>query len=316
MHPGQLHGGVPPADGGSDPAAITFGTIDIGMARTASEMPAAVALDGILEAYDGFLIDAYGVLVDKQGALPGAAELLARLDRMACPWLVVTNSASRLPEALSAEFAEFGLPIPPDRLLTAGSMLSLYFAEQGLGGSRCVVLGPADAGRYAKRAGAEIVALAPDADAEVLVVADQKGVRWPLDMDLAVSLLIRRLDAGESIHALLCNPDLVYPVAAGRFGFTAGGLAAMLEAVLRERYPERSQGFVRLGKPYRPIFDAAQRRLGGGRMVMLGDQLATDILGAARAGIDSVLVGTGLAPKSEPRTWAAHPTWYLPSLRL
>jgi len=124
------------------------------MGRSHFDMPATVTLDAILDAYDGFLIDAYGVLVDKQGALPGAAELLARLERAGRPWLILTNSASRLPETLSAEFAELGLPVAPSRLLTAGAMLSVYFAEEGLAGSRCVVLGPADAHRYVERAGA------------------------------------------------------------------------------------------------------------------------------------------------------------------
>ncbi len=57
------------------------------------------------ERYDAFLLDAYAVLLDKQQALPGAADLLHELIRNQVPWLLVTNAASRLPETLSAEFA-------------------------------------------------------------------------------------------------------------------------------------------------------------------------------------------------------------------
>jgi len=64
--------------------------------------------------YDGFLLDAYGVLVDGERALPGAAALLDDFERDGCPWLVVTNAASRLPETLSQGFAAVGLAIPPD----------------------------------------------------------------------------------------------------------------------------------------------------------------------------------------------------------
>jgi len=272
------------------------------------------SFDTLVEIYDGFLFDAYGVLVDKRSALPGTPELLARLDAADKPWLVVTNSASRLPETLSGELSAFGLDVAPQRFLTSGELLAERFAERGLTGSRCVVLGPNESRIYAERAGGRVVVLDEDTDADVLIVADQKDVRCPEDMNLAVSLMLRRMDAGRSLSLILCNPDLIYPVALGQFGFTAGGLAAMLESVLRERYPSNVEGFIRLGKPHRPIFDAACRRLGVDRPVMIGDQLGTDILGAALFGIDSVLVGTGLAPRSDPSTWPVRPTWFLPSL--
>jgi len=251
------------------------------------------------------------VLVNKSGALPGAAEFIARLESTAKPYLVLTNSASRLPDTFAAELGEAGVRIPAERILTSGQLLVDYFRANGLTGARCLVLGPADSADYVRRAGGEPVAAAPDGDAEVVVLADQKGFACLPTMNLALSLILRRLDAGKAIHLLLCNPDLIYPVAPGQYGFTAGGLAAMLEAVLRERYPERPASMVRLGKPYTPIFDAARRRISG-RLVMLGDQLATDILGANRCGIDSVLVGTGLARVFPDG--AIRPTWYLPSL--
>jgi len=277
-------------------------------------MPNQGSLDALIADYDAFLIDAYGVLVDKRSALPGAGRLLARLEAARKSWLVATNSASRLPETLSGELRAFGLEIAPERLLTSGGLLADYFAAHGLAGCRCVVLGPEDSRVYAERAGGRVVALDEATDAEALIVADQKDVHWPRDMNLAVSLMLRCMDADRPLHRLLCNPDLIYPVAPGQFGFTAGALAAMLEAVLRERYPSASSGFIRLGKPHRPIFDAARRQLGADRLLMIGDQLGTDILGAASCGIDSLLVGTGLAPRSDPATWPVRPTWYLDSL--
>lgn len=275
--------------------------------------PAQTSLAALLSAYDGFLIDAYGVLVDKRSAMPGAADLLARLNAAGRPWLVVTNSASRLPETLSAEMAAFGLAVPPERFQTSGQTLGGHFAAHALAGSRCVVLGPEESRIYVARAGGQVLDLDEETDADVLIVADQKDVRCLPDLDLALSLILRRKDLGQPLHLLLCNPDLIYPVAPGRFGFTAGGLAAMLEAVVRERYPA-DPGFLRLGKPHRPIFAAACDRLAAERPLMIGDQLGTDILGAERYGIDSVLVGTGLAPRSDPATWPVRPTWYLPSL--
>jgi HAD superfamily hydrolase (TIGR01450 family) len=266
----------------------------------------------LIGAYDGFLLDAYGVLVDKTGALPGAQGFLKRLVDARKPYLVLTNSASRLPETLAREFSAAGLEIPAARILTSGLLLEDCFRERRLEGAGCLVLGPADSARYVRRAGGRVVSAG--ADAEVVVIADQKGVPCLELMDHALSLILRRLDAGRPMHILLCNPDLIFPKAPGRFGFTAGGLAAMLEAVMRERYPGMSKPIVALGKPHRPMFDAACRRLSGGRLVMIGDQMVTDILGANRCGIDSALVGTGLSRGMDAAPAAIRPTWHLGSL--
>jgi HAD superfamily hydrolase (TIGR01459 family) len=272
-----------------------------------------VSTDEILQRYDAVLLDAYGVLVDKAGALPGAADFIRRLAEADKPFLVLTNSASRLPATLAGELAALGLPVAESRVLTSGALIADWMRDMGLDRPACVVLGPPDAEAYVLQAGGRVLPAAAGADAEVVVIADQKGFPCLQGMDAVLSLVLSRLDADRPLHLLLCNPDLVYPVAPGRYGFTAGALAAMLEAVIRQRYPSLVDPFVRLGKPYAPMFKAAEARLGGGRLVMLGDQLATDILGANRCGIDSVLVGSGLA-RGAPRAGQVRPAWYLPSL--
>jgi len=264
--------------------------------------------------YDGFLLDAYGVLLDKHRAMPGAIALIDGLTRDDYPWLVVTNSASRLPETLSTEFADLGLRVPPERILTSGALLADRQLTGDLSGMTAVVLGPAESVTYAARAGVTVLPLSDDVDADALIVADQKAVRWPEHMNQALSMMIRRLDADRPLRLMLCNPDLIYPVSSGRFGFTAGGLATMLEAVLHERWPHAGLHFQRLGKPNPAIFEAATRRLGVRRPIMIGDQLGTDIAGAAAAAIDSALVGTGLAPAAAAAIGGITPTWMLPKL--
>ncbi len=279
-----------------------------------TDLAPLIDLHSLRARYEGFLLDAYGVLVDRERALPGAVDLLEELERTGCPWRVLTNAASRLPEELSETFAALGLSIPAERILTSGSLLAEPAVSGDLRGIRALVLGPAGARRYAERAGIIPVPFEEALEAEALIIADQQDLRWPEHMDLAASLLLHRLDAGLPLRLLLCNPDLIYPVAPGRVGLTAGALAAMLEAIIRERWPGQGIGFVRLGKPAPALFEIARRQLGVTRLVMLGDQLATDIAGAKAAGIDAVLVGTGLAPASGKAATAVRPTWVLPSL--
>jgi ribonucleotide monophosphatase NagD (HAD superfamily) len=118
------------------------------------------------------------------------------------------------------------------------------------------------------------------------------------------------IDAGRTPRLLLPNPDLVYPRGDGAFGFASGTVACMFEQALRARYPTRTDlGFVRLGKPHPAIFEAAERRSGTRNMVMIGDQLDTDIRGARDFGIDSALIEGGVSVTIGD----VAPTWRVPA---
>lgn len=281
---------------------------------TAMSSPSSISVTRLIESYAVLLLDAYGVLLDKSGPLPGATEFIKNLNSSSTHYLVLTNSASRLPETMASDFSASGLDIPKERILTSGMLLRPYFEAHHLIDSRCVVLGTDDSIRYTTLAGGEVVPLNRHSDAEVVIVADQKGFPCMQSMNHTLSLILRRLDVEKPMHLILCNPDLIYPVATHRYGFTAGGLTAMFEAVLAQRYPNKLKSFARLGKPFSPIFEEARRRGGSDDMVMIGDQLATDILGANRFGIDSVLVESGLTLPGAHNNALASPTWALKSL--
>lgn len=253
-------------------------------------MPAPIAatfLD-LLDRYDAILLDAYGVLVDLSGALPGAAAWIDELNRRGKPYWLASNTAARLPESAARRYQGFGLAIPAERILSSGMLLKPYFAGHGLAGKRVRVLGPDDSLRYAEQAGG--IVAGPGEDFDALVLADQAGFPFVDMVDEVLSALIAKLDAGIEVPMVLPNPDLVYPTGRG-CGITSGAVAAMLEAALRQRYPGRSGlEFARLGKPYPGLFEAAVALAGTRNVVMVGDQMDTDIVGAARFGIDSALV--------------------------
>lgn len=252
-----------------------------------------LSVDDLVERWDGVLLDAYGVLNDASGPLSAARDLLERLDRAGRPWRVVTNDASRLPETAADRFRSWGLPVPPERILSSGSLIPGWFEREGLRGAKTVVLGPLDSRRWVEKAGGEVVELenlGKGAEADVLVAADEAGFDLGPGLEAATSLLIRRFDADRPVRLLLPNPDVVFPRDTGRFGITAGAVAAVLEAVLEDRYGRREGlRFERLGKPETALFEEAKRQLGTDRLVMVGDQLQTDIAGARRAGIAAVL---------------------------
>jgi HAD superfamily hydrolase (TIGR01450 family) len=270
-------------------------------------------IDRVIDRYSVLLIDAYGVLIDSTGALPGAARLITRLNESAKAYYILTNDASRLPVTATLRYRECGLAIEPDRIITSGSLLPAYFAAHGLAGRRCAVLGPEDSRRYVEQAGGRVVS--PADGFEVLVVGDESGFPFRETVDAALSALFRALDAGQPVHLVLPNPDLIYPSGPG-FGVATGGIALILEAAMQVRYPHRTDlRFARLGKPHEAMFAEALRRSGTRDMVVIGDQLETDVRGARAFGLDSVLMTTGVtAAVSAVLPLAVRPTYCMRSL--
>ena len=269
----------------------------------------------LIATYDVVLLDAYGVLLDADGPLPGARALLADLRAAGREFYILTNDASRTVPETEAAYRRKGLDIPAARIITSGSLLPGYFVRHALAGRRCAVLGPEGSRQNVAAAGGVPVDVTADADADVLVVCDETGYPFLETVDAALSLVWRALDRRREIHLLLPNPDLIFPKGGGRYGLTAGSIALCLEAALRLRHDvPAAPAFRRLGKPHPEMFAEAARRAGGGRMVMIGDQLETDIRGAIDFGIDAALVGSGVTRPDDPRAWPVRPTCWLPSL--
>jgi hypothetical protein len=115
-------------------------------------------------------------------------------------------------------------------------------------------------------------------------------------------------DAG-GIPWIATNTDWTIPQARG----IAPGNGTLVSAV----HTAVGRLAVVAGKPERPIFDEAVARFAAHKALFIGDRLDTDIAGAQAAGLDSVLVLTGIdRPKhvlAAPPT--ARPTFILGDLR-
>lgn len=263
----------------------------------------------LVRQYDAFFFDAYGVLLHRDGPLPGACHLLETLKALEKPYYVVTNSAARLPEHAAERYQAFGLPLEAEQIVTAGSLIKGHFDRHDLAGKACAVLGPEDSYRYVEQAGG--VTVKPTEPFDVLVIGDQVGFPFLDHMDAAISYLIRRFDADQPVTLILPNPDLIFPKPDG-FGITCGAMATIIESVLKQRYPNRRDTeFKVLGKPMAAIFEEAIRRAGTQNAVMIGDQIETDIRGAHTLGIDSALVTGGVAELTFASDTLPHPPTYL-----
>jgi glycerol 3-phosphatase-2 len=254
---------------------------------------AATPLDGV----DVLLADLDGVVYRGAGAIPYAVESLnrAQQDRRVG---YLTNNASRTDASVAEHLRELGLTVAPEDVVTSPQAAVKLLAALVEPGARILVVGGEGLLTEVERAGFVVVRSADDAPAAV-IQGFAPQVAWT---DLAeAAFALRTSDGAEGIPWVATNTDWTIPQARG----TAPGNGTLVSAVHTAvgRLP------VVAGKPERAIFDEATARFGASTPLFIGDRLDTDIVGANRAGMASVLVLTGIdgpkqvlaaAPDSRP----------------
>lgn len=137
-------------------------------------MPTVENAAALLQRYDAFLLDAYGVLVDARGPLPHAATFVDALAEHGKTRLLLSNDASRTQDQVRARLHRFGITLALDEILTSGMMVAPWVSAHGLEGAPAVVLGPGGSQQLAADAGLHRVD-ASDPAARVVLVCDEAG---------------------------------------------------------------------------------------------------------------------------------------------
>jgi HAD superfamily hydrolase (TIGR01450 family) len=240
----------------------------------------------LVDAYDLVIFDLDGVVYLVDRPIPGAVEAIAALHDEGRAVAYATNNASRRPAEVAALLTGMGVPAEPDEVLTSARAAAVLLGERFPAGAPILVVG-ADALRAEIR-DAGLTAVASADDAPVAVVQGYgPQVGWA---DLAeASVAIR---AGAQWFAT--NTDRTLPTARGPLPGNGALVAALATAL--ERQPD-----VVVGKPEPGLFTAAAQQAGARRALVVGDRLDTDIEGAVRAGMDSLLVLTGVSRIEEAR---------------
>ena len=277
--------------------------------------PERLDFDALIDRHDAILFDAYGVLVNAEGALPGAADAVELLTRRGQPFLVVTNDASRSPERSAQRYQRLGLGIRSEQVLSSGMLITPAIEALHLDEPRVVVIGTDDSADYARAAGGLVIEPSADELADAVVLADEGGFDTLGQLDEVLSMILAGHAQGQTPALFLANPDLIYPSGRGphglTFGFTAGSLAKMLERALTLILGDDAPRFDVLGKPAARHFETALTMVGTRNAVMLGDTLHTDVAGARGVGIASGIVLTGITTTAQAETAGAHAPDYL-----
>ena len=244
----------------------------------------------LAERYDCILFDLDGVLYRGDDALPSAPPTLAGLRRRGVRPVFLTNNSSRTPLQVAEKLRGIGIEAEPGEVVTSALATAELLAERG--GGRAFVIGQDGVREALSDAGIAIVDGDPE-EADLVVVGYDGGATY--GSLKRASLLVQR-----GARLVATNADGSYPAADGLWP-GAGALLAVITTTTGAE-PEI------VGKPFAPLFEAGRRRGGGGRPLVVGDRLDTDIEGAARLGWDSMLVLTGVSGREDVERLGIVPT--------
>jgi len=250
--------------------------------------------------FDGFLIDLDGVVWEGSVFIPGAVETLKELLAAGKEIAFVTNNSVRSPAAYAERLRDAGISIADDRVITGGVATARLAAQRVGVGATAFVIGAPGFKESVAEAGLTVV------DGDAAEEADAVVVSAHREFDYGELLTATRaLQSGAALFGTSRDPTL--PMPGGAWPGTGATLAAV----------ETASGKVAEtgGKPEPHLFDQARALTAGAeRVAMVGDRLASDIVGGQRAGLATILVLSGACTRAEADAAEPPPDFVLEDL--
>jgi NagD protein len=226
-----------------------------------------------------WLMDMDGVLVREELAIPGADRFLARLREREIPFLLLTNNSIYSPRDLVARLAAGGLHVPEAAIWTSALATARLLAEQRPGGS-AYVIGESGLTTALHDAGYTLTDRAPD----YVVLGETRTYSFER-ITRAIRLIV------DGARFIATNPDPTGPSAAGPLPATGSVAALISRATGVEPY------FV--GKPNPLMMRSALNAIEAHSetSAMIGDRMDTDIVSGLEAGMETILVLSGVTSR-------------------
>jgi NagD protein len=240
---------------------------------------------------NSWLMDMDGVLVHEMAALPGAAEFLARLNELERPYLLLlTNNSIYTRRDLAASLRASGLEVAEESIWTSALATAGFLQSQRPGGTAFAV-GESGLTTALYQAGYTLTDRAPD----YVVLGETRTYSFE-----RITQAIRLIGAGARFIAT--NPDSIGPSPAGPLPATGSVAALITRATGVEPY------FV--GKPNPLMMRSALNTLQAHSetTAMIGDRMDTDIVAGLEAGLETILVLTGVTGDDEAERFPYRPS--------
>jgi NagD protein len=240
-----------------------------------------------MASVNGLLIDIDGVILRDDSALPGAAELVAWLLETQARFLFLTNYPSQTPGDLAGRLAGAGVDVPAHHIFTSAIATAEFLDKQAGKRRRAFVVGEGALVHELYKIGFTI----SETEADFVVVGETR--HYNFDMIQRAAALIQR-----GARFIATNPDVAGP--AGRP--SCGSFCAPIE-----RMTGKTPFYV--GKPSPFMMRAGLRQLGlhSGEACMIGDNLQTDVIAGVQAGMETILVLSGVSQERDLELVAYRP---------
>ena len=230
-------------------------------------------------SFQGLILDLDGTVYRGEHAVEGAPEFLRRLKDEGVPFVFATNRANRSAATIARTLRGYGLECSAQDVVTAATATADFLRPVGT----VFVIGESALRQAMSEAGFE----ESDENPDYVVVGLDCGLTYQ-----KLNTAVRSVLAGSKLVAT--NPDLIINAGDGFFDIGNGSIVAAITAATR------CEPLV-IGKPHAPLLEAALAKLGlqRDRVLVVGDNLATDIAGGHRAGFPTALIFTGVSQPSD-----------------
>ena len=245
---------------------------------------------------ESWLTDMDGVLVHEGQPVPGAPEFVGRLRRSGKPFLILTNNSIYTARDLQARLARIGIVVPETAIWTSALATAQFLDDQRPGGT-AYVIGEAGLTTALHNAGYVLTNLDP----EYVVLGETRTYSFE-----AITTAVRLIHCGAKF--ICTNPDPTGPSHEGILP-AAGSVAAMIsKATGVEPY------FV--GKPNPMMMRSALNTIGAHSetTAMIGDRMDTDVLCGLEAGLETILVLTGISTRADADRFPYRPSRVIASV--
>ncbi|WP_138417945.1 TIGR01457 family HAD-type hydrolase [Aquibacillus sediminis] len=241
--------------------------------------------------YRGFLIDLDGTVYRGTEKIDEAVAFVKELQRRQLPYLFVTNNSTKRPSQVAETLTSMDVPATTEHVFTTSMATANYIANQKPG-ARIFPIGEEGLITAIEEAGLEIV----EDDADFVVMGLDRAITYE-------KLTVGALNIRKGASFVATNSDVALPTERG-FLPGAGSLISVL-SVTTGVQP------IFIGKPESIIVEQALEVLGTKKQetLMIGDNYDTDILAGIQAGIDSLLVHTGVTTPKQLQAVEKQPTY-------
>ncbi len=247
-------------------------------------------------AIHAWLSDMDGVLVREETLVPGADRFVARLRERGLPFLVLTNNSMYTPRDLAARLRATGLDVPETAIWTSALATARFLQDQRPGGS-AFAIGESGLTTALHDVGYTLSERSPD----YVVLGETRTYSFE-----RITQAIRLVERGARF--LATNPDATGPAPDGPLPATGSVAALISRATGVEPYY--------VGKPNPLMMRSALNAIGAHSetAAMVGDRMDTDVVAGLEAGLDTVLVLTGVTTREDAERFPYRPSRIVDSI--